>query len=79
MDEHEDLITRSEAAELAGVGDRTIDRWRRSGLLQTYYPSASPQVRGRSSWVLVSRDELIELLRVQPAAPATAAGEGEGE
>ena len=32
-------VTRAQAAELAGVSQRTINRWRAQGRIQVWYPS----------------------------------------
>lgn len=48
----EDLITRADAAERAGVNPRTIDNWRRAGLLSTYAK------RGGDARIYVSATEV---------------------
>jgi hypothetical protein len=65
MDAHEesqgDLITRAEAARVAGVHVRTIDMWRRRGALHTYL-SSSAEYRAPGTTRLIKRGELLALL-----------------
>lgn len=56
------LITRKQAADRARVNPRTIDRWRRLGLLTTYTH------RGLAVTVWLDPDELDRLL--SPVVPA---------
>lgn len=61
----EDLITRKQAADRAGVTPRTVDNWRRGGLLTTYTK------RGSRTLVWVSAADVDTLTRAQ-AVPAQA-------
>lgn len=49
-------LTRNEAAEMAGVNWRTIDRWRSKGLLTTH------KLR---HLILIDPEELKELMRIE--------------
>lgn len=60
----ENLITRKQAADRAGVSPRTIDRWRRMALLTTYRRLVGPAV------VLVDPVELDALQKTVQAVPA---------
>lgn len=55
------LITRVQAAARAGVSPRTIDNWRKEGLLTTYTRRGSTVAR-----VLIDQDELDRVTSVQP-------------
>jgi hypothetical protein len=59
----DDLITRKQAAERAGVTPRTVDNWRRAGLLTTYTR------RGSQSTVWVSA-AAVDQLTVATVVPA---------
>ena len=52
-------LTRTQAATVAGVSERTIDRWRADRTLTTYRAGDGTAHRP----VLVSRDDLIAALR----------------
>lgn len=58
------LITRQEAAARAGVSPRTIDNWRKDGLLTTYTRRAS----SRTARIMVDGDQLDSLIQPQPVA-----------
>lgn len=57
-DVNEGMLTRAEAAELAGVTVRTITRWQRDGLIRTY--------RGVTNRVRFKRAEVLEIVRCDP-------------
>lgn len=56
------LITRGEAAKRAGVNPRTIDNWRKAGLLKTY------MIRGGPQRIRVDASELEKLTTPQPVS-----------
>lgn len=58
-----EYLTRRQAAHIAGTTERTIDRWRKDGILRTYEHRGS----ARGHLVMVSRDELRAHLIPQPA------------
>jgi phage terminase Nu1 subunit (DNA packaging protein) len=60
----QNLITRKQAASRAGVDPRTVDNWRRAGLLTTYTK------RGSRTLVWIDADQLDSLTRPQPVVPA---------
>jgi excisionase family DNA binding protein len=63
----DEFITRAEAAELAGVDTRTIDRWANEGKIIRH------KVTGRQ-WVRFRRAEIEAMTRVEPvdvAGPVT--------
>lgn len=55
-------LTRKQAAKIAGVTARTIDRWRADGKLSTYRRANGTAYKP----ILVSRDDLRALLTVAP-------------
>lgn len=56
----DEFITRAEAADLAGVDTRTIDRWANEGKIVRH------KVAGRQ-WVRFRRAEIEAMTRVEPA------------
>lgn len=62
MDDH--YLTRQEAAERAGVGIRTIDKWVRTGKLQKY------RAVGGRTYIFVSQAELDRLTALAPLTTA---------
>ncbi len=64
----QNLITRKQAADRAGVHPRTIDRYRRSGLLKTY------TFRGLQTTVWIDAEELDVLLHPAVLIPAQKQG-----
>lgn len=58
------LISRREAADIAGVHIRTIDFWRRTGKLRTY--------RERNYHPRFDKAELEQFLATSPEPPASA-------
>lgn len=57
----EDLITRVAAAELAGVGCRTIDRWANEGRITRYKV-------GGLQWVRFDRYEVANMREAVPSS-----------
>jgi hypothetical protein len=57
-------LTREQAARIANVTPRTIDRWRGDGLLTTYRTESGRAHRP----VLVKRDDVAKALEVAPEA-----------
>lgn len=56
-------LTRQQAAERAGVGIRTIDKWVRLGKLQKY------RAAGGRTYIFVSQAELDQLTALTLAEP----------
>lgn len=57
-------LTREQAAKVANVTPRTIDRWRSEGHLTTYRTAQGRAHRP----VLVKRDDVVAALKVGPEA-----------
>jgi excisionase family DNA binding protein len=57
--EEEATLTRAEAAELAKVNTRTIDRWANDGLITRYK-------KGGLQWVRFKESEILDMLKPQP-------------
>jgi len=57
-----DLITRAEAASIAGVHIRSVDNWRRSGLLRSYRPPHGTRGPRGTMYIRVSRAQVLALL-----------------
>lgn len=59
-------LTREQAARVANVTPRTVDRWREQGLLTTYRTEAGRAHRP----VLVAKADVVKALQVGPEAAA---------
>lgn len=64
----QNLITRKQAADRAGVDPRTVDNWRRAGLLTTYTK------RGSRTLVWLDAEELESLIQPVQVVPAQRQG-----
>lgn len=60
--EEPEYVTRAEAADLAGVDTRTVDRWANEGRITRH------KVAGRQ-WVRFRRDEIAAQTEVAPVRP----------
>ena len=58
----DDLITRKQAADRAGVTPRTVDNWRRAGLLTTYTKRGSQTL----VWVSAAQVDTLTVAQVVP-------------